>query len=121
MKSVYTQNVFKLKSRDTFLLYCNEKKEELLPGYLLEVPVLAKLVNDFIATFNELRFVAIKGEAKTIVKGLNGCLVEMAKGVVKARDLVSQVGKRVEKRSRLWCRRRGTRRSCRIKTISTSS
>ena len=43
MKSVYTQNVFKLKSRDTFLLYCNEKKEELLPGYLLEVPVLAKL------------------------------------------------------------------------------
>lgn len=96
MKSVYTQNVFKLKSRDTFLLYCNEKKEELLPGYLLEVPVLAKLVNDFIATFNELRFVAIKGEAKTIVKGLNGCLVEMAKGVVKARDLVSQVGKRVE-------------------------
>lgn len=94
MKSVYTQNVFKLKSRDTFLLYCNEKKEELLPGYLLEVPVLAKLVNDFIATFNELRFVAIKGEAQTIVRGLNGCLVEMARGVVKARDLVSQVGKR---------------------------
>lgn len=91
MKSVYTQNVFKLKSRDTFLLYCNEKKEELLPPYLLEIPVLAKLVNDFIMTFNELRFVAIKGEAAIIVKGLNECLVEMAHGVVKAHDLVSQV------------------------------
>ena len=93
MKSVYSQNGFKLKSKDTFLLYRNESSEgnALLPSYLMEVPILARVVNDFVSTFNELRFVAIKGEAKSIVSGLTECLTNMARGIVKAKELVAQV------------------------------
>ena len=64
MKSIYSVNLYKLKGTDALMLYrssLDSKEKELLPPYLLEIPLLAKLLTDFISTFNELRFVALRG------------------------------------------------------------
>ena len=59
MKSIYSVNLYKLKGTDALMLYrssLDSKEKELLPPYLLEIPLLAKLLTAFISAFNELRF-----------------------------------------------------------------
>ena len=96
MKTIYSNNLYRLKSQDAFVIHqsnCQNKPGEslLLPDYLLEIPILAKLMNDFISTFNELRFVAVRGFAEEICKPMNACLIRIAKVLVKVSSLVNQI------------------------------
>lgn len=97
MKSVVITNVLRLKSKNALLLYQSEVREkgnsenELLPGYLMEVPILAKLLNDFISTFNELRFVAIRGNAAVICESMNDHLLAIARALISVNELVKQI------------------------------
>lgn len=103
MKTIYSANAYRLKSSDAFVLLQSEARSKdagddaeakkiLLPGYLMEVPILAKAMNDFIGTFNELRFVALRGCGREICASLEGHLKGMAKALVAAQPLVAQVG-----------------------------
>ena len=67
------------------------KDKELLPPYLMEIPILAKLLTDFISTFNELRYVAIRGSGHRICESMNTHLANIAKSIVSAEALVSQI------------------------------
>ena len=107
MKTIYSSNAYRLKSSDAFVLLQSESRSKdaandaeakkiLLPGYLMEVPILAKAMNDFIGTFNELRFVALRGCGKEICKSLEGHLKGMAKALVDAQEIVKQVEEREE-------------------------
>ena len=99
MKTNYSNNLYRLKSTDSFVLYCssfqaksvNVGSSMLLPDYLLEVPILAKMVNDFVSTFNELRYVAIRGYSAPVCECMNQVLVQIAKTIVKAKSLVNQI------------------------------
>lgn len=100
MKTIYSSNVYRLKSGDAFVLLQSEArakedeaKKVLLPGYLMDVPILAKLMNDFIGTFNELRFVALRGCGRAICGSLEGHLKGMAKALVDSQEVVKQVGR----------------------------
>ena len=96
MKMIYSNNLYRLKSNDAFLIHqsnCQQKDLDslLLPDYLLEIPILAKLMNDFISTFNELRFVSIRGCSSVICKSMNSCLLRIANVLVKVHSLVDQI------------------------------
>lgn len=96
MKTIYSNNLYRLKSTDAFLIHqsnCQNKESDglLLPDYLLEIPILAKLMNDFISTFNELRFVSLRGFVSTICSSMNSCLKRIASVIVKVNSLVSQI------------------------------
>ena len=102
MQTIYSANAYRLKSSDAFVLLQSEARSKdagddaeakkiLLPGYLMEVPILAKAMNDFIGTFNELRFVALRGCGREICASLEGHLKGMAKALVAAQPLVAQV------------------------------
>lgn len=96
MKTVYSNNLYRLKSSDAFIIHqsncqTDDSHSLLLPDYLMEVPILAKLMNDFISTFNELRYVSIRGHGSTICASMNSCLVRIASVIVKTRDLVNQI------------------------------
>lgn len=97
MKTIYSSNVYRLKSADAFILFRSEQNEkenesmDLLPSYLLDVPILAKLVNDLIGTMNELRFVALRGCGKQICASLEEQLKGMAQSIVDSQEVVKQV------------------------------
>lgn len=96
MKTIYSNNLYRLKSNDAFAIHqsnCQNKDGSslLLPDYLMEVPILAKLMNDFISTFNELRYVSIRGHAAAICESMNSCLIRIANVIVKVHDLVNQI------------------------------
>lgn len=94
MKSIYSHNVYKLKGSDAFMIFRSapeNKDKELLPPYLMEIPILAKLLTDFISTFNELRYVAIRGSGHRICESMNTHLANIAKSIVSAEALVSQI------------------------------
>ena len=48
-------------------------------------------MNDFISTFNELRFVSIRGCSSVICKSMNSCLLRIANVLVKVHSLVDQI------------------------------
>lgn len=69
----------------------DSKEKELLPPFLLDIPLLAKLLTDFISTFNELRYVALRGSALKICASINKHLASIAQSIVNAETLVSQI------------------------------
>lgn len=94
MKSIYSTNLYKLKGTDALMLYrssVDSKEKELLPPFLLDIPLLAKLLTDFISTFNELRYVALRGSALKICASINKHLASIAQSIVNAETLVSQI------------------------------
>ena len=94
MKSIYSVNLYKMKGTDALMLYrssLDSKEKELLPPYLLEIPLLAKLLTDFISTFNELRFVALRGSGPKICESINKHLIAIAQSIVNAEALVTQI------------------------------
>ena len=94
MKSIYSVNLYKLKGADALMLYrssIENKDKELLPPFLLEIPLLAKLLTDFISTFNELRYVALRGSGPKICESIHKHLMTIAQSIVNAEALVSQI------------------------------
>ena len=94
MKSIYSSNVYRLKAADALVLYRaapENREKDLLPAYLMDIPLLAKLLADFISTFNELRYVAIRGKGPQICASVNTHLIEMAASIAKAQELVNKI------------------------------
>ena len=94
MKSIYSNNVYRLKAPDALVIYRaapENKEKELLPPYLMDIPLLAKLLADFISTFNELRYVAIRGKGQQICASVNTHLIEIAASIAKAQELVNKI------------------------------
>lgn len=72
------------------------------PSYLMDIPILSKLFNDFISSFNELRYAflvvhydyrycAIKGQGLFICQSMTDHVLQVCTSLLNAKNILKSV------------------------------
>lgn len=104
-KPLYTSNLYKLKDPFTYFKYylnSNDYYKMIPPSYLMDIPILSKLFNDFISSFNELRYAflvvrydyrycAIKGQGLFICQSMTDHVLQVCTSLLNAKNILKSV------------------------------
>ncbi|KAK8794649.1 hypothetical protein WA158_001630 [Blastocystis sp. Blastoise] len=93
-KPIYTTNLYRLKDPYTFNKYYLNSADYfnmIPPDYLMEIPILAKLFNDFLSSFNELRYCAIKGQGPNICSSITGHCITICSSFVNCQQMLKTI------------------------------